>query len=175
MPPSPPKAETPKGPARQTGAGFEFRRRLSSIDNPYCAIVTYVLPNFAQEASSTQDENSRAVIVIDAGALKADRAYGHFLIAHECCHHTLGHTRLMASQQTGHLGPQPFYYLKPLLKTMELDADGCAVRMLKATGGRDAVESARERMLEFGNTPTGAYYPTGVERADNIARVAAED
>jgi hypothetical protein len=84
---SPPKAETQTGPARQTGAGFEFRRRLSSIDNPYCAIVTYVLPDFAQEASSTQDENDRAVIVIDAGALKADRAYGHFLMAHECCHH----------------------------------------------------------------------------------------
>jgi hypothetical protein len=62
-----------------------------------------------------------------------------------------------------------------LTKTMELDADGCAVRLLKAKGARDAVESARDRMLEFGNTPTGAYYPTGVERADNIARVSAED
>jgi hypothetical protein len=30
-------------------------------------------------------------------------------------------------------------------------------------------------MLTFGNKPTGAYYPTGVERADNIAKAAAED
>ena len=47
--------------------------------------------------------------------------------------------------------------------------------LLAAQGARDAVESARDRMLEFGNTPTGAYYPTGVERADHIARVSAED
>jgi hypothetical protein len=169
-----PEAGTLSSPARQTGGGFEFRRRLPSIENPYCAVVTYVLPDFPQEASSTQDENDRAVIVIDAGALKADRAYAQFLMAHECCHHSLGHTKL-TTQQTGQLGPQPFYYLKPLLKTMELDADGCAVRLLEAKGERDAVESARERMLAFGNAPTGACYPTGVERADNIARVAAED
>jgi hypothetical protein len=30
-------------------------------------------------------------------------------------------------------------------------------------------------MLTFGNKPTGAYYPTGVERADNIAKCAAEN
>jgi hypothetical protein len=30
-------------------------------------------------------------------------------------------------------------------------------------------------MLGFGTSPTGAYYPTGIERADNIARAAAED
>jgi hypothetical protein len=29
-------------------------------------------------------------------------------------------------------------------------------------------------MLEFGTSETGAYYPTGVERADNIAFIAAE-
>jgi hypothetical protein len=147
-------------PARQNGAGFEFRRRLSSIDNPYCAIVTYVLPDFAQQASSSQDANGRPVIVVDASALTTDGAYGHFLMAHECCHHTLGHTRL-TSQSFSHLGPQPFYYLRPLLKNMELDADGCAVRMLKRTKESDAIESARKRMLEFGTMQTGAYYRTG--------------
>ena len=30
-------------------------------------------------------------------------------------------------------------------------------------------------MIEFGATPTGAYYPTGIERADNIAKCAAQD
>jgi hypothetical protein len=30
-------------------------------------------------------------------------------------------------------------------------------------------------MLEFGDRQTGAYYPTGKERAGNIARAAAED
>jgi hypothetical protein len=30
-------------------------------------------------------------------------------------------------------------------------------------------------MLQFGDKPTGAYYPTGVERADNITRCANQD
>jgi hypothetical protein len=30
-------------------------------------------------------------------------------------------------------------------------------------------------MLKFGDKPTGAYYPTGIERADNIARCAADN
>jgi hypothetical protein len=169
-----PQAEALSGPARKSGAGFEFRRRLASVENPYCAIVTYVLPDFPEQASSTQDANDRAAIVIDASALKSDRAYAHFLMAHECCHHTLGHTRL-TSQRLGQVGPQPFYYLRPLLKGMELDADGCAVRLLKRGNKTEAIESARRRMLEFGAAQTGAYYPTGIERADNIAHIAAED
>jgi hypothetical protein len=61
-----------------------------------------------------------------------------------------------------------------VVKGMELDADGCAVRMLKFTREPDAIEAARAKMLEFGNAPTGAYYPTGAERADNIARASME-
>jgi hypothetical protein len=30
-------------------------------------------------------------------------------------------------------------------------------------------------MIAFGASPTGAYYPTGTERADNIAKCEAED
>ena len=77
----------------------------------------------SEQASSTQDANDRSVIVIDAPTLKTDRAFAHFLMAHECCHHTLGHTRI-ASQSSRHLSLQPFYYIRPLLKNMELDADG---------------------------------------------------
>lgn len=58
---------------------------------------------------------------------------------------------------------------------MELDADGCAVRMLKLTKEFDDIENARKKMLEIGATQTGPYYPTGVERADNIAHIAAEN
>jgi len=167
-------AEVLNRPSRLIGARSEFQRRLSSIDNPYCAVVTFVIPDLSEQASSTQDANDRSVIVIDAPTLKTDRAFAHFLMAHECCHHTLGHTRI-ASQSSRHLGLQPFYYIRPLLKNMELDADGCAVRMLKQHKEFNAIEGARKKMLEFGSTPTGAYYPTGIERADNIARVEAED
>ncbi len=47
--------------------------------------------------------------------------------------------------------------------------------MLTLTHEPDAIERARAKMLEFGNGQTGAYYPTGIERADNIARAATEE
>jgi len=156
----------------RVGGGFEFRRKLVTVDNPYCSILTYVVPDFDEQASSTIDDQDRAVIVIDAELLKRDLPYAHFLMAHECCHHKLGHVRL-TSAKLGQLGPQPFYYIKPLLKGMELDADTCAVKMLTLTNESGAIEEARQNMLSFGNNPTGAYYPTGVERADNIAKTAA--
>jgi hypothetical protein len=93
-------------------------------------------------------------------------------MAHECCHHTLGHVRRFAG--LGQLGPQPFYYIRPALRNMELDADSCAVRMLRATREPDAIEAGRRKMLSFGTMPTGAYYPTGIERAENIAKNAAQ-
>jgi hypothetical protein len=169
-----PGADQSVSPARKTGGGFEFRRKLSSVDNPYCDITTYVLPDLPEQASSTETADDRPVIVIDASMLKSDPAYAHFLMAHECCHHTLGHTRL-TQQRFGGVGVQPFYYLRPLLKNMELDADACAVHMLMLTHEPDAVERARVRMREFGDQQTGAYYPTGIERADNIAHAAAKE
>jgi len=169
-----PGADQTVGPARKTGGGFEFRRKLCSVDNPYCDISTYVLPDFPEQASSTRTADDRSVILIDASTLKSDSAYAHFLMAHECCHHTLGHTRL-TQQRFGGVGVQPFYYLRPLLKNMELDADGCAVRMLTLNREPEAIERARTRMLEFGDRQTGAYYPTGIERADNIAHAADEE
>jgi hypothetical protein len=169
-----PGADQTVGPARKTGGGFEFRRKLSSVDNPYCDISTYVLPDFSEQASSTRTADDRSVILIDASTLKSDPAYAHFLMAHECCHHTLGHTRLTL-RRFGGVGVQPFYYLRPLLKNMELDADGCAVHMLTLTREPEAIERARARMLEFGDRQTGAYYPTGIERADNIAHAADEE
>jgi len=158
---------------RRAGGGFEFRRKLSSVDNPYCAITTYVVGDFPEQATSTNDAAGRPAIVIDASMLANERAYSRFLMAHECCHHVLGHVRLTSSK-LGQLGPQPFYYVRPLLKGMELDADACAVRKLTFTKEPGAIEAARTKMLEFGNAPTGAYYPTGVERADNIAHAAME-
>lgn len=149
-------------------------RGLAVTDNPYCAIATYTVRDVPEQAMSLLDSNGRPVIVVSSLLLNQTPAYGHFLLAHECCHHTLGHVRL-TSESLGQLGPQPFYYIRPLLKNMELDADTCAVKMLKQTKEPDAIEVARQAMLQFGNTPTGAYYPTGVERANNIARAAAEN
>ncbi len=57
---------------------------------------------------------------------------------------------------------------------MELEADCCAVRMLRERHEADGIEAARSTMVRFGSDPTGAYYPTGDERAANIAKCARD-
>src|SRR5262245_45122157 len=122
---------------------------------------------------STIDENGQPIIVVSAMTMAESMAYGRFLMAHECSHHTLGHVAAY-HRELGHLGPQPFFYIAPKLKHMELDADCNAVKMLKLKNEPETIEAARQMMLKFGGKPTGAYYPTGAERADNIAKCAAQ-
>lgn len=145
-----------------------------TIDNPYCAIITFVLPDLAEQAMSTVDADERPVIVVNSLTVREAHAYANFLMAHECCHHTLGHVANV-HRRLGQLGPQPFFYIAPQLKGMELEADCCAVRMLKSLGDAGGIEAGRVAMSQFGSSPTGAHYPTGDERADKIAACAAKD
>lgn len=147
---------------------------LPQVDNPFCSITTYLLPELPEQAMSTMDANEHPVIVVSALTMAESPAYGRFLMAHECGHHILGHVARYHTE-LGHLGPQPFFYIAPQLKGMELDADCAAVKMLKLKGEPEIIEVARQAMLQFGGKPTGAYYPTGTERAENIARCASED
>jgi hypothetical protein len=147
---------------------------LPQIDNPFCSITTYLLPDLPEQAMSTMDANDQPVIVVSAMVMAESAAYGRFLMAHECSHHTLGHVAAY-HRELGHLGPQPFFYIAPQLKHMELDADCNAVKMLKLKNEPETIEAGRQMMLQFGDKPTGAYYPTGIERADNIARCASQD
>ena len=147
---------------------------LPQIDNPFCDITTYVLPELPEQAMSTMDADGKPVIVLSAMTMAESGPYARFLMAHECSHHTLGHVAAF-HRELGHLGPQPFFYIAPQLKHMELDADCNAVKMLKLKNEPETIEVARQEMLKFGDKPTGAYYPTGIERADNIARCAADN
>ncbi|MGH6867209.1 MAG: hypothetical protein ACREDO_13850 [Methyloceanibacter sp.] len=148
-------------------------RWLPTTDNPYCAVTTYTLRDIPEQATSLTDSSGRPMIVVNLNTLRDNPSYGRFLMAHECCHHTLGHVRRYR-EGLGHVGPQPFFYIAPQLKQMELDADCCAVKMLKLKGELDSIEAGRSTMVQFGVQPTGAHYPTGIERADNIATCAAD-
>ena len=53
-------------PVTRHGGGFEFRRRFSSVDNPNCAITTYVVRDFPEQVTSTVDGNGRPVVAVDA-------------------------------------------------------------------------------------------------------------
>jgi hypothetical protein len=156
------------------GSSQAARLRPPVTDNPYCDITTYRLREVPEQAMSMLDSNGKPVIVISGATMNETPSYGRFLMAHECCHHTLGHVRRY-HEGLGHLGPQPFFYIAPALKQMELEADCCAVRMLKLKHETDGIEAARSTMVGFGAEPTGAYYPTGTERADNIAKCTAQD
>ena len=156
------------------GDSHAARMRLPKTDNPYCDITTYTLRDLAEQAMSMLDSNGHPVIVVNGRTLIDSPLYGHFLMAHECCHHTLGHVQRY-HEGLGHVGPQPFFYIAPALKQMELDADCCAVKMLKFKQELGSIEAAREAMQSFGDQPTGAYYPTGNERAGKIEKCAAEE
>ena len=156
------------------GSSQAAKMWLPKTDNPYCDITTYTLREVPEQAMSMLDSNGRPVIVVSYATLVEKPSYGRFLMAHECCHHTLGHVRRY-HEGLGHVGPQHFFYIAPALKQMELEADCCAVKMLKSRHEPDSIEAARQTMVEYGATPTGAYYPTGTERADNIASCVAQD
>jgi hypothetical protein len=145
--------------------------RIPRVENPYCDVATHIFVNLPEQATSLLDRTGTPMIVVNATLASTNALYAKFLMAHECCHHTLGHVRRYY-EGLGHLGPQPFYYIRPQLRQMELDADSCAVEILKGADEAEAIETARLIMLGFRNEATGAYYPTGIERAENIARVA---
>jgi hypothetical protein len=154
------------------GSAQAARMWLPKAENPYCDITTYKLRELPEQAMSMLDSNGKPVIVVSGMTLMEKPLYGHFLMAHECCHHSLGHIGRYR-EGLGHVGPQPFFYIAPALRQMELEADCCAVKMLRERGDVDSIESAGEAMKSFGSNPTGAYYPTGIERADNIAKCEA--
>ena len=152
----------------------EAGRFLPTIENPYCSITTYALRDVEEQAASMTDSNGRPVVVVNLQTLRQYPSYGKFLLAHECCHHTLGPVGKFRNGLGG-VGPQPIYYIAPALRQMELEADCCAVRMLRERHEADGIEAARRAMVTFGSQPTGAYYPTGDERAANIEVCATKD
>lgn len=149
-------------------------RFLPTVENPYCPITTYTLRDVAEQASSMTDRSGRPVIVVNLRTLREHPSYGKFLMAHECCHHTLGHVGKFRDRLGG-VGPQAFFYIAPALKQMELEADCCAVKLLRERHEADSIEAARSTMVAFGAKPTGAYYPTGDERAANIVVCGSQD
>jgi hypothetical protein len=152
----------------------EAGRWLPEVKNPYCPVKTYRLRDIAEQASSMTDRLGRPIIMVNALTLRHQPEYAKFLMAHECCHHSLGHVAAFR-KELGHVGPQAFFYLAPELKRLELEADCCAVRLLRDARDLDGIEAGRLAMSLFGDKPTGAHYPTGVERANNISGCALPD
>jgi hypothetical protein len=156
------------------GSAQAQSRWLAAIENPYCAISTYRLRDLDEQAMSATDRRGLPLIVVSGTTLKDRPSYTRFLLAHECCHHSLGHVG-RSRVGLGNVGPQPFFYIAPVLKQMELEADCCAIKLLRSKQEKDGIAAAREAMVRFGPKPTGAHYPTGLERVDTIDKCAVQD
>ena len=94
-------------------------RWLPTIENPYCPITTYMVHDMPEQAASMKDPKGRPIIVVNRRTFRERPSYSKFLIAHECCHHTLGHVGKFRKGLGGQ-GPQPFFYIAPELKRLEL-------------------------------------------------------
>jgi hypothetical protein len=156
------------------GGNGEARVWMPKTTNPYCDVTTYVLRDLPEQAMSLRDSSGKPVIVVNGFTLADKPTYSQFLLAHECCHHSLGHMERF-KDDLGQGGPQRFYFIAPELKQMELDADCCAVKLLRSRTETGGIEAAEGAMMSFGTAQTGAHYPTGNERAEHMAKCAAEN
>jgi hypothetical protein len=157
------------------GPGEAARMWLPKTTNPYCDVTTYVLRDLPEQAMSLRDAIGKPAIVVSGSTLADKPDYSRFLLAHECCHHSLGHMDRFKDQLGSQNGPQRFYFIAPQLKQMELDADCCAVKMLRSKHDASSIEAAEGAMTSFGSDQTGAHYPTGFERVENMSKCAAEN
>jgi hypothetical protein len=154
--------------AAQADAGDTPIIRMPTIDNPYCDVPTYARPDVPEQARAMKGADGKAVIHINPSLMR-QKAYAGYLLAHECCHHLNNHIDAMR-EKMARRGEVSFKSLAGVVKEMELEADCCAAKMLMKRGETASIEAAKAAMTKFGGMPTGAYYPSGIERAFTIAK-----
>ena len=123
---------------------------------------------FAPTLSISQavlDNRGRPVIVLDpslGASEETDRRI--FLIAHECAHHRMGHSRA-ASVAERLLSPG-------LVRDQELSADCWAAEHLARHGFDRAVQLVALRFHRSGLYSPGHGYPAGIQRSSIIRQCA---
>lgn len=140
----------------------------AQLRNPFCNIPTIVLSGIRSHALATLNLNGRPVIYIAPEKVTGNKEYLAFLMAHECCHHRLGHLRQLSLRRNRAVIALTFEN-----ERMELEADCCAATVLAKSRNDMAIKEAARRMGAFGPMPTGAIgYPAGVIRAQLISQCA---
>ena len=109
--------------------------------------------------------NGERVIIIDPSVMSNWKFSRVFAIAHECGHHILGHMSLQEQFRRRHMNAS---------RSQELDADCWAAKMLDENGYYSDIE--RTIILRANEGPfIKGPYPSGMERATNIARCVGID
>jgi hypothetical protein len=101
------------------------------VSNQYCAVNTYIQPGISDVAMALPlpRTGGKPVILLNEQA----RSLPHFayVLAHECCHHTLNHTQNM-----------PQLHSRDELMELEREADRCAASLLQERGEFQAIHAA---------------------------------
>lgn len=146
------------------------KQNQSTFDNPFCAIKTLTKPRVHGYVRALKETDGTPAIYIDKRILSRTELV-RFMLAHECCHHSLGHLELSRHANSLDSALQGI----GLGHQLELDADCCAARMLNKENDRPGLENAKQFMFRYGPKPTGQGYPSGVQRAMVIRHCAKTD
>lgn len=116
-----------------------------------------------QTASARRDPYGNPFIHVDPGVMSNWTMSRRFTLAHECAHHLLGHTN--------GLGMAERYYGGT--KKQELEADCWAAKKLSEIGFDGDISRTVLQHASQGHFSAGGY-PSGAERASNIARCVSK-
>lgn len=125
-----------------------------------------VLENGGPISSSAIDANGPVIFYNSAyfdGPVGAN--FLRFQLAHECGHHMNGDVA-RAMQDPASTAAR--------LKSIELNADCLAARLLVKAGDVIPLQTATTKFTAVGDKPTNAGFPTGLERAAEITRCTAD-
>lgn len=127
----------------------------------FCGLPVIVLPN-PFGASAARDPSGRPVIYVDPAIMSNWTSSRIFVLAHECGHHRIGHTTPRG---------QWFRHTQGwATRVQELEADCWAAEALALRGyGRD-LRRQYDDFLRQGRVSFPPNYPSGIERAETVAR-----
>ena len=123
----------------------------------FCGVPTFAAPN--QQGASATVWQGTPVIIIDPSQFQS-QLWLQFVVAHECAHHVIGHTL-----------PSGMWFRNTTnwaTAAQDLEADCWAAR----TVSPQAAAFAAQHFARQGAQAGAPGYPTGFQRADNIARCA---
>ena len=129
----------------------------------FCSLPVIVIPN-PFGASAARDPSGRPVIYVDPGVMSNWTSSRMFALAHECGHHKIGHTTPRG---------QWFRYSQGwATRVQELEADCWAAEALALRGYSGDLRRQFDDFLRQGGASLLPNYPSGMERAETVARCA---
>ena len=146
-------------------AGRPAAAQMFAGYDEFCRVPVIIVPN-PQGASAARDNFGNPVIFIDPSVMMNWTASRVFFLAHECGHHSLGHSL-----------PQGMWFRHTqywATRRQELEADCWAARQLAQIGYHDDVRRMIRQFVSMGPAPQGTY-PSGHDRARTVARCAGID